>query len=210
MIAAPSAPPPAVLIASMREDCAKGEAQRARRTPRTVRARLERLEAFDQAGREALSQLGDATGPDRGAYDKALACMLAKDKADQAELKAILPPSGWFTRETYGKKAALGAWLVADHAVDDPDLMRIVLARMAPAAVRGGYDGTSYAIMFDRVAIVFDHRPQRYGTQVECHAGAWRPMALEAPEQVDARRRTAGFKETEAAYLESYSDLPCS
>ncbi len=202
----------AALIQSMLRDCARVEADRAKPPPATVRARLERLEYFDQAGREALSRLVGAKleGADVQALQRASAVMFAKDLADQAELKTMIPRTGWFTRKAYGRKAALGAWLVVDHAVNDPALMRDVVARLKPLAVARGFEGTQYAIMSDRIALTFDHRKQRYGTQVECRAGAWRPADLETPAGVDARRRAVGFTETEAEYLKTFADDPCS
>ena len=204
-------PPPAVQIAAMLKACTAVQAARADDAPLAVRPRLERLVDRDQAGREQLAQLAgvELASAEKEALSAATACMSAKEVANQAELKAMLPPAGWFSQRAYGHTAALGAWLVADHAVNDPALMRTAATRLKPLAVRGGFEGRAYAIMSDRIAIVFDHTPQRYGTQVACRAGAWRAAELLAdPAHLDRRRRAVGLGQTEAAYLAGFSD-PC-
>lgn len=210
---APPAPEPASSAipsfnAAVRNAYARVRADQAKSAPANDRERLERLADLDQAGREALAQLDLAhmSESDRRAAEPGFRKIGMQDLADQAQLKAMMPPAGWFTRRKYGRKAALGAWLVVDHAVNDPALMRQVLARLKPLALSGGFEGRQYAIMYDRVALTFDHRPQRYGTQITCQAGAWRALNVEAPAaELDRRRRAVGFKETEAEYLKGSS-----
>lgn len=207
---AAAAPPASDQIAAMLSACTAMQAARAADGP-ALRVRLERLVDRDQAGREQLAQLAgaqlDAAG--KRALSVAMACMSSKERADQAELKAMLPRTGWFTQRAYGHKAALGAWLVADHAVNDPAFLRTVTARLKPLALRGGFEGRAYAIMSDRIAIMFDHRPQSYGTQLACRGGAWHAAEpLADPARLNERRRSVGLKQTEAAYLAGFSD-PC-
>ena len=48
-------------------------------------------------------------------------------------------------------------------------------------------------MLYDRVAMTFDKKPQRYGTQVNCVDGRWQPTDLEAPDAVNARRCKSCF-----------------
>ena len=56
----------------------------------------------------------------------------------------------------------------------------------------------------------FDHKPQRYGSQVVCKAGVWQPRDLEDPDHVDQRRKAVGLPETEAAYLKYFAGRACN
>jgi hypothetical protein len=177
------------------------------------RARLERLGEIDQAGRTALRSinfraLGSEAGPARNA---AWVEIKARDLGNQGQLKAMLPASGWFERSRQGQAATLGAFHVVQHAVSDPALMRDVLARMEPLVRRGEADGLAWAEMYDRVALEFDHKPQRYGTQVWCPYGAsaWSLRPLEDPDGVDVRRKSVGIDQTQADYMAEFAGQAC-
>ena len=121
----------------------------------------------------------------------------------------MTPPSGWFDRELYGDKAASAAFLIVQHATNDPQLMRDTLAKLEPLARQRKIDGGQYALMYDRVALEFEHKPQRYGSQVSCTAGSWRADDVEDPARLDERRRAVGLKQTEAEYLALFKARPC-
>jgi hypothetical protein len=213
-----TASPPALaeafaLTAPVHEAFVKAEADQAKLPPaKDDSERLERMLDFDQVGRDLIVHLDYTTLPadQRLAAQKlAWADTGAHDLADQSALKAMMPAEGWFTAPKYSAKAALAAFLIVQHAVNDPDLMRDVLKRMEPLVHTGQVDGQNYGLLYDRVALQFDHKPQRYGSQVECKAGQWQPRDLEDPAHVDDRRKTIGFKETEAEYLKHFADNPC-
>ena len=88
-------------------------------------------------------------------------------------------------------------------------LMRTTVAKLEPMVAKGEADGPDYALMFDRVSLEFDHKPQRYGSQINCKDGHPQPMDLEDPARVDERRKAMGFKQTEAEYLALFSDMKC-
>ena len=177
--------------------------------------RLERLFDLDQAGRVAeekidisISRLDNIQR--MVAMDKVWSEIQDHDLADQKALKAMMPAKGWFSGEAYSKKASLAAFLIVQHAGKDPELMRQTLAKLEPLAKTSAVYGGQYALMYDRVALEFDHKPQRFGSQVECRQGAWRPRDLEDPEHVDQRRKAVGLSETEAEYLKHFGDLACN
>jgi hypothetical protein len=121
----------------------------------------------------------------------------------------MMPATGWFTRSKYGKRASDAAFLIVQHAVNDPDLMRDGLKRMTPFVGTGEIDDQQYALLYDRISLQFDYKPQRYGSQVVCRAGTWQPDTLEDPDHVDERRKAVGMRQTEAEYLKYFGKMPC-
>lgn len=201
------------LIAPVHRAYAELDAAQAKEPPpATDRERLEQLYDLDQVGRLAFEKI-DLSRLPKQERDAALKAMLteigARDLANQAELKRMAPQGGWFTPKDYGRRASEAAFLIVQHATNDPDLMKSTLAKLKPLAERGEVDGGEFALMYDRVALEFEHAPQRYGSQVACKEGVWTPVDLDDAIHVDERRKAIGLKETEAEYLKHFSDLPC-
>jgi len=209
----PLSPATQAVVAPVHEAFVKAEAEQAKLPPaKTDSERLERMLDLDQAGRKVYVQIDFSKLPRDEqllAQGAAWRDIETHDLADQKVLKAMIPAEGWFTSPPYSRKAITAAFLIVQHAVDDPALMRDTLKRMEPLVKAGQADGPSYGLLFDRVSLQFDHKPQRYGSQVQCIAGQWQPNNLEDPADVDARRKTMGFVETEAEYLKHFADNPC-
>lgn len=211
----PSAPAMAeglALIRPLLEAYAGVEAEQAKLPPATTdRERLERMGAIDQAGRSIAVKLDYMTLP---AFQRQPARtaeaeeMKRYDLQNQTALKAMLPKTGWFLKSQYGRDATNAAFLIVQHAMNDPDLMRLALERMTPLIGTGEIDDQQYALLYDRVTLYIDHKPQRYGSQVICQAGKWVPDKTEAPEQLDARRKTVGLP-SEDEYLKLFADHAC-
>jgi len=201
------------LVAPVHAAYAKVEADQAKlRPPKDDRERLERLYDLDQAGRTAIEAIDFAALPEterNAAMAAAWDEINAHDLAAQRALKTMLARDGWITIPKYGRKASTAAFLIVQHAVNDPDLMRSTLATVGPLAAKGEVDGGNYALMYDRVALEFDHKPQRYGSQVICDRGAWKPREVEDPANLDARRKAIGLKRSEAEYLALFAAMPC-
>jgi hypothetical protein len=180
--------------------------------PRDDRERLERMFDLDQAARLVVIKIDLSVLPPTtrsAASDEMWSEIIAHDVANQRALKEIIAREGWITRTRFGAKASHAAFTVVQHSENDPDLMRSTLALLGPLAAKGEVDGNDYARLYDRVALEFDHKPQRYGSQLECQSGVWRSRALEDPEHVDERRRAVGLKETEAELLKSRAGWVC-
>jgi len=172
--------------------------------PKDDAEKLVRLQDLDQAGREAYSAVNFNALPDteRTVVGAALFREItAHDVDDQQTLKAMMPANGWFTLSAYGAPAAKAAFLIVQHAVNDPDLMKTVLARMGPLLAKKEVDGKAYALLYDRVSLEFLKRPQRYGSQVQCQHGKAVVMTLEDPNHVDDRRKEIGLTMTESDYV---------
>jgi hypothetical protein len=177
------------------------------------RERLERMGIIDQAGRSALVKidLSVLTPIERdAAHETVWDEINAHDLANQRELKRLMPLNGWFSRAVYGRKASAAAFLIVQHAVNDPKLMQLTLRKLKPLAKRDEIEGQYYALLYDRIALDFEHKPQRYGTQVACDGGRWQVRNLESPDDVDERRRAVGMRESEAEYLKNFTTWPCT
>jgi hypothetical protein len=90
----------------------------------------------------------------------------ASDRSNGIWLLRYLRTHTWPARTVVGEKIAGAAWLLAQHADTYPAFQRHALSRMAPLLANRDVDPSSYANLFDRVAIA-DGRPQRYGTQID-------------------------------------------
>ena len=109
-------------------------------------------------------------------------------------LQAIMAQVGWPTEGLVGKRAAEAAWLIAQHAISQPEFQRSCLKLLAEAAREHMVPLWQPAMLEDRIR-VFEGRPQLYGTQLKPDAqGNMQPHAIEDPESVDERRRAVGLE----------------
>jgi hypothetical protein len=147
--------------------------------------------------------------------------LLAMQDADQAErtgevnanndaertdrLKEIIEEYGWPTRGMVGEDGASAAWLIAQHADQDPEFQRAALALMCTAALAGEADVTELGYLVDRVAVNAGE-PQVYGTQIgDCEGGRAVPQPIADEAHVDERRAHVGMEPLEE-YLEFFHD----
>jgi hypothetical protein len=120
--------------------------------------------------------------------------MAAVHETNASRLKAIIAEIGWPTERLVGEQAADAAWLIAQHAISQPEFQRSCLKLLAEAAREQLIPRWQPAMLEDRIR-VFEGRPQVYGTQLEPDAhGNLRPHAIEDPQSVDERRRAVGLE----------------
>ena len=107
-------------------------------------------------------------------------------------LAAIMSDIGWPGRSVVGHQAADAAWLVLQHAIGDPPVMRrgLELLRALPT---GEIDPIQVAMLEDRVR-TFSGLPQIYGTQFAWdERGEMQPLPIEDAARVDERRAAIGL-----------------
>lgn len=168
--------------------------------PASDAERLTRMADLEQAAREALYGLDfeslDMAGRP-AALNAAWALVEGIDRRNQAALKGMLPADdGWFGRTTWGEDAARAAWLITVHAVNDRRLMAEAARRMGPLVADAQVLPAWYASVVDRLAVL-EGRPQRFGTQPVCRAGAWVIGEVEDPVGLDGRRSELGLQAME-------------
>lgn len=181
---------------------------------RTTAEKLARLVETDQAGRLVWVERGPAlkalSQDQRQAVSKAVADVIVpRDRQNIRMLKALIPEEGWFTRGRDGEQATYDAWILVQHATEEPAFMAEVLKRMGPLVEGGDVSGPNYALLYDRVALQ-QGRPQRYGSQIKCKDG--RPQVAEPVEDyalIDKRRRAIGLTQPQAEYEAQFANVPC-
>lgn len=119
--------------------------------------------------------------------------MAAIDKDNLAWFKEVVEKHGWPGKSMVGPDGALGAFLIAQHAVSDMDFMARCLELLKAAHKAGDAQGEWVALMTDRVLIMRDKKKQLYGTQLIHRDGKLVPQPIEDEANVDARRKELGM-----------------
>lgn len=135
----------------------------------------------------------------------------AVDAENTAALKALLKIHGWFRISTFGAKADDNAWLLVQHADQEPEFQKEVLGELEALYKIGETQPGHYAYLFDRVAASWNdltkQKPQRYGTQGACVGPQkWEPIPIEDPANLDARRASVGLGPM-AEYVRQFKDI---
>lgn len=108
-------------------------------------------------------------------------------------LDEIVEQYGWPGKTMVGAEGADAAWMVLQHAIGMPTLLRKCLPLIRDAADRGEAMSFQAAYLEDRIS-VFERRPQRYGTQFDWdESGELSPLPLLDPAQVDSYRQSVGL-----------------
>ena len=107
-------------------------------------------------------------------------------------LTAILDEVGWPSVRLVGRDAGDAAWLVLQHSIADPLVMRRGLALLQDHP-DGGVAPAQLAMLEDRVRVM-SGLPQQYGTQFDWDEhGMLAPRQIEDPDGVDERRKAVGL-----------------
>jgi hypothetical protein len=125
--------------------------------------------------------------------DRSLMDQMVATSHDNVEwLKHVIAGRGWPGRSMVGVDGADAAWLIAQHADDDPDFQRECLGQIEKAAAAGEVTLSNLAYLTDRVMLK-EKGYQRYGTQFQHGPGGPEPFPLEDPDRVDELRESAGL-----------------
>lgn len=152
----------------------------------TLAAELIALREHDIAVREELARDGSLFG---GYHPR----MEAVHRANAARLREIIAEHGWPGTPLVGTRGAQAAWLIAQHAIGEPEFMRQCRDLLAGAVAAGAAPAWHLAYLDDRIR-VFEDKPQRYGTQLRAGAdGRAEPCPLENPAGVEALRAEVGL-----------------
>lgn len=148
-----------------RAESVHGEAELAMAKPvyptlPAIREELLRLGAMDQEARR------EPPGGFKGDEEKAfLKHMSDVDAYTLPRIRAIFDRYGIPTSRQVGRSASHAAFLLIQHAISDPGLMRGAVAPVRHLSEEHDLPGIDYALLSDRVDCVLDHRPQQFGTQ---------------------------------------------
>ncbi|WP_311560131.1 DUF6624 domain-containing protein [Pseudonocardia charpentierae] len=163
-----------------------------------LRDELLRRAEVDQQARRACTPLfakardGMVHPDDLAPDEQAIVDRLTEvDRDNTRWLGELVERRGWPTHSLVGEQAAVSAWLLAQHADQDPALQRRCLDLMC-AAPTGDVTPMYTAYLTDRVLLA-EGKSQVYGTQVTLVDGEYQPLDLRDPETVDERRAVAGL-----------------
>lgn len=150
------------------------------------RAQLLVMSARDLKLREGLLQEGKLFG----GYNKEME-KLHNDNAQR--LEEIINAIGWPTGAKVGTDGAEAAWLILQHAIARPDLLKSCLSLLQQAAERGEIPAKYPAYLEDRICF-FQGQPQKYGTQFDWdEKGQLNYWPLQDEENVDQLRKDIGL-----------------
>ena len=121
------------------------------------------------------------------------AAMEAVHRSNAARLREIVAEHGWPTPGLVGDDGAEAAWLVAQHAIGDPEVQRHSLTLLQQKAEGGEVPAWQAAYLVDRIRM-YEGWPQVYGTQsVPEVAGGDRHWPIANAAAVDDRRKAVGL-----------------
>lgn len=113
--------------------------------------------------------------------------------ANSEYMRNLVQKVGWIDAKRFGYPTSQAAFFLVQHSWDLA-LMQSVLPRIKKDVAAGLMDGSTYALMFDRVQLTLGRR-QRFGSQIARNAtGEVYVLPLEEPEGVDARRNEWGLQ----------------
>ncbi len=90
--------------------------------------------------------------------------LCSEDRDNTGWLRTVVRERGWPGRSMVGDDAARAAWLLAQHADQDPEFQRECLGLLERGVKLGEAEAADLAYLTDRVLLA-EGRPQRYGTQ---------------------------------------------
>lgn len=136
--------------------------------------------------------------------------MRAVHRRNGERLEAILAQVGcWPGYRLVGKEGSEAAFLIAQHDIANPDLIRRCRELYAAAIDNADADPRRLANLEDRIRY-FEGRPQRYGTHLgwntEGEFGPWPPV--EEAETIDERRGGLGLPPLAEAISAAEQDRP--
>lgn len=152
--------------------------------------------AFNEALRQELLRMADADQRIRTAALRATNFhgILEVDARHLQRMKQIVRQHGWPGRSLVGEDGAHAAWLLVQHATQDPDFMNRCRGLMERAVKRGEASAKDYAFLVDRVRLQRG-KAQLYGTQfIQDSRGRLILQPLKDPEDVDERRWKMGLE----------------
>ncbi|MGC4045215.1 MAG: hypothetical protein QM758_15595 [Armatimonas sp.] len=126
-----------------------------------------------------------------GEYNEQMAALHRRNNERFAE---ILAEHGWPDRQLVGEEGSEAAWLVLQHAVLNPELMRRAISLLEESVNAGNTEPRYLALATDRVRTL-EGRHQVYGTQHDWdESGQISPLPIEDPDNVDRRRAVVGLE----------------
>lgn len=157
---------------------------------RKLAAKIISLKNADLALRDKLVKTGELGN----GYNEE---MSAIHNSNAAALQEIIAVIGYPSIAKVGKEASDAAWLVIQHAIEQPEFMKNCLNLLQKAVEQNEADPKNLAYLSDRIA-VFEGKPQLYGTQFDWDKhGELSPNPSDDLVKVNERRQAIGLNSLE-------------
>jgi hypothetical protein len=127
-------------------------------------------------------------------------------RANAQQLRTLIERHGWPHEQLAGVGGAQAAWLIAQHAIAEPEFMRTCRDWLHQECQAGRVPDWQFAYLDDRIRIL-EGRAQCFGTQFEFTPDGPQLYPVEAPETLDERRLKVGLGPV-AERLQSIKDQP--
>ena len=112
-------------------------------------------------------------------------------------LSEIIDSIGYPTIDKVGKEANEATWLIIQHSIEQPELMRKCAELLERAVREDKADLISLAYLTDRIAVL-EEKPQLYGTQFDWDEnGNLSPNPFDDINKVNERRKSIGLNTVE-------------
>lgn len=137
----------------------------------------------DQAARQKLIAAADSAVVEE---------LRALDRRNTSRLKEIVLAQGWPDTARVGLDGVVAAFMLVQHADQDPAFQEEMLPHVEAAHRYGGLPGECVAMLTDRILVAKGER-QIYGTQSRIVNGVVKIAAVEDPDNLDQRRAQLGM-----------------
>lgn len=151
------------------------------------------LDSIMELDQKIRKQISEAMESDTPLPSRIFKEMEEVDSSNQVWLKMKLDKYGWPEKSKIGEKASRAVFLVIQHA-ELPDIEKYY-PQLNSLAENWEASKVHAAMMLDRM-LMYQGKKQVYGTQASSllrEDGSWVIWPIETPEDVDARRKEAGF-----------------
>lgn len=143
-----------------------------------IRQEIKEMRHIDQKLRREIISLTKEKGRDSPEAKKLMKEIAIVDHKNTERMKEIIAEIGW-PKESEVGDAAGGAWLLVQHADQQPDFQKECLELIKKAVEEGEAKGHRYAYLYDRVQLAYGKK-QLYGSQgytdPETKQKAFRPI----------------------------------
>jgi hypothetical protein len=121
--------------------------------------------------------------------------MEAVHTRNASRLRELIDLHGWPSEDVAGKEGSEAAWLIAQHAISEPEFQRHVLKILHVSIAKGHVPPWQATYLEDRIAM-YEGRPQRYGTQWldDPRDGRTRPWKIADPKNLNVLRAKTGLE----------------
>jgi len=153
----------------------------------------EQLLAWSNLDQKIREPLMKAPAAGQAEFKAALARMRSVDALNYRRIRGVIDEYGFPTTAMVGRDGSAAAFLLVQHQADHPEFQQFVLDIMQPLANRGDVGREGYALLLDRVLVMGQHKPQRYGTQFKQVRGVMQMEPVEDAEHLDERRADMGM-----------------